>query len=133
MLVGKVPSHISPKEKGDRSLGTVELRIYVLRRAGDEHALQDIDPFYAVKEEGLTPSDLEECESEMSFTKISPQFMMTYEKKVTPLDAKIAKRHRTKIDGTRPGTEAWAVFRFHFRSKGTYMFKVLLDLADLAT
>jgi hypothetical protein len=132
MLVAKVPSHLSVKEKGDRNLGTIELRINALRRAGDEHALQDIDPFYAVKEEGFISSELEECESEMSFTRIPPQFIITCEKKATPLDAKVARRHRTKMDGTRPGTEAWAVFRFHFRSKGTYIYRAWVGIADLA-
>lgn len=118
ILVAKVPSHIFLEEQGDRSLGTIELRIYVLRRAGDDHALQDIDPYYAVKEEGFIPSNCEGSESEMGFTTIPPQYTMTYEKNVTPLDAKTAKRHRTKMDGKRPGAEAWAVFRFHFRSNG---------------
>lgn len=121
ILVAKAPSHISPEEQGDRSLGTIELRIYVLRRAGDDHALQDIDPYYAVKEEGFTPSKFEDSDIEMGFTTIPPQYAMTYEKNVTPLDEKTAKRYRTKIDGKRPGAEAWAVFRFHFRSNSMYI------------
>ncbi|KAF2790732.1 hypothetical protein K505DRAFT_390444 [Melanomma pulvis-pyrius CBS 109.77] len=131
LLVAKIPADIV-KEEGARGLGTIEVRVYVLRRFGDEHALQGIEPYYAVKEEGHTSHavDGNNFDKTVGFTNVPPEFIMTYQKNVAALEGNIVKRVKTKMDKQRPGAEPWAIFRFHFRNKQSILdkgFKTTFD------
>lgn len=122
LLVAKIPADIVVEEEGARGLGAIEVRVYVLRRFGDEHALQDIEPYYAVKEEGHMSHavDGNNFDKSVGFTSIAPEFTMTYQKNIAALEGNIVKRVKTKMDKQRPGAEPWAIFRFHFRNKRAY-------------
>lgn len=49
---------------------------------------------------------------------VPPTYQMTFEKNFAALDKLKLNRQLKLIDAKRPGTEPWAIFRFHYRSKG---------------
>ena len=62
-----------------------------------------------------------------TYSSITPQFAMTFEKDVPALDKTKAAAAQRKMQAKRPGTEPWAIFRFHYRDKRTFD-SIQLDL-----
>lgn len=94
------------------SIGTVEVRVYVIRQFDTEHVIDDACTYDNIKE------DADCSDSVANFKDVPPQFQMVFEKNCSTLDMAKAKREKKKIHAKRPGTEPWAVFRFHYRTKG---------------
>ncbi|KAF2015701.1 hypothetical protein BU24DRAFT_461935 [Aaosphaeria arxii CBS 175.79] len=111
LVVRKLPPGFEPRKHEPPCLGTIEVRICVLRRPGEEHTLYDVTTYEDIMNEGFTgkaPAGSLEC---------SPDCRMGFEMNVTPLDNATANRLRKKMTVKRPGLETWAVFRFHYRSQ----------------
>lgn len=115
LFVTKLPADVSIDNKVANCLGTIEARVYVLRRFGDEHALQDKDPYYSVVGEAHNPDGDVGCEI------IAPEFTITYTKDASAHEHGVAARIKRKMNSKRPGHEPWAIFRFHYRSIGIYL------------
>jgi hypothetical protein len=99
-------------EKGPASLGIMELRLYILRRHGDSHALRDVPIYLEQKGDG------HDTENPVGYSELKPEFTMAYDKESAILDDKDASRNRKKVEAKRPGNEPWAIFRFHYRTRG---------------
>ncbi|KAF3034680.1 hypothetical protein E8E12_004042 [Didymella heteroderae] len=52
-----------------------------------------------------------------NFKDVAPQFQMAFEKNCSILEVGKNKREKKKVHAKRPGTEPWAIFRFHYRTK----------------
>lgn len=56
---------------------------------------------------------------------------MTFEKNAAPLDRAKLLREQRKMMARRPGTEPWAIFRFHYRSMGQSVVHQWISKADM--
>ncbi|KAF2708572.1 hypothetical protein K504DRAFT_380565 [Pleomassaria siparia CBS 279.74] len=108
--VAPLPDEVVPKEGAVENLGTIELRVYVERRFGDEHALQDVITYYQVPGEGYTAGQT------VGFKDIAPEYSMGYDENTATLESSSINKSRNKMGKKRPGAEPWAIFRFHLRS-----------------
>jgi hypothetical protein len=100
------------QENATITLGTIELRVYVLRHLEDKHALRDVPTYYEREGDG------HDANEPVGFKSIKPDFTMTHEENRPILDNRKAKAEQRKMKSARPGNEAWAVFRFHYRDGG---------------
>ncbi|KAF2105260.1 hypothetical protein BDV96DRAFT_655798 [Lophiotrema nucula] len=102
-------------------VGTIEVRLYVLRQFGEERALQlpEQTCFYFDKE------DDEYMAPDEGSAKIPAQTYLRFEKNSTILDKNQANRYLKHARSKRPGKQEWAVFRFHYRSKESILEKNL--------
>lgn len=94
------------------TIGTIELRVYITRQFGIEHELNDDCKYY---------NDSEDMDSSIpiaSYQDVPPQYEMAFEKDAVALDARKANQEWKKVQAKRPGTEPWAIFRFHYRTTG---------------
>ena len=112
--------HVAPlsgvtmsRGEGPETIGTMELRLYITRQIGVNHALSNIEKYSSHK--GNVEDDADET---ATYKQIEPTFRMEFEKNCAPLDKAKATREQRKMEVRRPGTEPWAIFRFHYRSKG---------------
>ena len=105
-------------------VGTIEVRLYVLRRIGETHPfqLQEQTNFYFDEEED------EYMAPEEGSAKIPAQTYLRFEKNSTVLDKIQANRYQKHARSKRPGKEEWAIFRFHYRSKGKSVHSAISDL-----
>lgn len=117
------------------TIGTIEVRLYVLRTFGAE---QPLDPDTVTY---LDDSDNEDTEEEQhkkaTYRTTTPEYMIQFEKNVQELHGKNSKAWMKKLHANRPSKEPWAIFRFHYRSKGTcphspYAFEKLTPLKKLS-
>ena len=106
------PSNLDKEAK--EFVGSIELRVYVTRQFGVEHDIHDVCKYDQVQE-GADPST---CVA--TYKDLPPQFHMTFEKNCSALDGRKANGEKKKVYAKRPGTEPWAIFRFHYRSKGKH-------------
>ncbi|KAF2178595.1 hypothetical protein K469DRAFT_754436 [Zopfia rhizophila CBS 207.26] len=112
LLVKAIASDIVPQENGKETIGTIEVELSVFRRFGDGHALRDIEMYYEVQDLGP------ELRETVGYKTVPPNLQITYDlsKAATLIKGTATRRH--KLYGEkRPGSEAWAVFRFHYRTK----------------
>jgi hypothetical protein len=101
------------QSNGPGTVGTIELRLYITRQLGVQHHLSNVKKYYH------TSGNIEDEELQTSIYKLlPPTFQMAFEKNSAVLDDRTANREKRRMDTTRPGTEPWAIFRFHYRSKG---------------
>lgn len=94
------------------TIGTIELRVYVTRQLDVEHVIDDACAYDRVKEDS-DPSSVV-----ATYKDVPPQYQMSFEKDCPPLETSKGKREMKKVRGKRPGKEPWAIFRFHYRTKG---------------
>jgi hypothetical protein len=101
----------SIETEGKDSVGTIEVRISVLRDENEErHKLDDVKTFETImswKEAYRTPS----------YTKVRPIQEIDF----VPIDQQPQKVQFTKLkqraSGHRPGAKPWVVFRFYYRTQ----------------
>ncbi len=94
------------------TVGTIELRLYVTRQFDIEHESDNTCKFDKVK--GDTDTNL--CRA--TYKNVPLQFRLVSEKDCSTLDVSKINRERKKVYAARPGKEPWAIFRFHYRTKG---------------
>lgn len=97
------------------TIGTIELRLYITRQLGVEHALTGIDKYHSVDDvlgvDGNRPT---------SYKQLPPSFRMAFEENSELLSNCTRNTHKRRMDQKRLGTEPWAIFRFHYRSPGKW-------------
>jgi hypothetical protein len=94
----------------------LELRVYITQQLGVSHALTGITKYDSVK-----GHDIEDDEDEAAtYNKIVPTFRMAFEENCASLEKTKASRELLQMEARRPGTEPWAIFRIHYRSKGVF-------------
>ena len=102
---GKATQNENPE-----TFGTIEMRIYMLRKFGEEHNVSDKSAWYIQNKD----SD----RKVVNYKLIEPDLKMVFEKDCATLNQRAAKDKKSKANGPRPGKAPWVVFRFHCRSKG---------------
>lgn len=112
LKVGPLRDGIQVQEGSGPSVGTIEIRISVLRRAGESHILTDVNHFLEVKDWVEKPLN------QVQYSILPP----TYEIKLVEDGLKdLSKSQRQarikQAKNPRPGFAPWAVFRFFYRSK----------------
>ncbi|KAJ4370673.1 hypothetical protein N0V83_005194 [Neocucurbitaria cava] len=109
MLVTQLPECIVTQlhEKLE-TIGTVELRLYVTRQLGVSHIVRTGETYYAPR------NNIEET---ASYKQIAPVYQMGFEQDSALLGKGQSTREQRKSNAPRPGTEPWAIFRFHYRSE----------------
>ncbi|KAF2630893.1 hypothetical protein BU25DRAFT_455948 [Macroventuria anomochaeta] len=96
------------------TIGTIELRVYITRQFGMEHEIDDACKYDRIEDDADTGTRV------ASYKDVPPQFHMTFEKNYSTLDGARGNRERRKVYAKRPGNEPWAIFRFHYRTKGMF-------------
>jgi len=99
------------------TIGTIELRLYITRQLGDWHEIGKVKKYYA-HESDMKDRDTGGIEQKVGYNRIAPIFRMSFEKDTTPLEDNQPKTYQRRADAKRPGTEPWAIFRFHYRTEG---------------
>lgn len=95
------------------TIGTVELRLYVTRQLNVSHTIGSVQKY-----DSPSPAIQDRAEQTASYKQIAPSYQMTFEPNCAPLEKSKSTREQRKMTVPRPGTEPWAIFRFHYRSKG---------------
>ncbi|KAJ4984490.1 hypothetical protein SVAN01_10042 [Stagonosporopsis vannaccii] len=93
------------------AVGTIELLVYITRQFGIEHEINGVCKYDKVQKGGQSSTRV------ATYKDVPPQFHMKFEKNCSTLDVRKAKGERKKIYSNRPGTEPWAIFRFHYRTE----------------
>ncbi|RDI81277.1 phosphoribosylaminoimidazole carboxylase [Venturia inaequalis] len=104
-----VSAYPSIQVEGKDSVGTIEVRISVLRDEHEErHKLDDVQSFETIM-------DWKEAYHTPSYTKIRPVQQVDF----VPIDQQPTKVQITKLKqratARRPGAKPWVVFRFYYR------------------
>jgi hypothetical protein len=127
--------HVAPlsettvsKGDGPETVGTMELRLFVTRQLGVSHSLGDIKTYNNTK--GNVEDDEEVGEAAM-YKQLAPEFQMAFEMNAATLERSKLLREQRKITARRPGTEPWAIFRFHYRSIGQLGLLQWIGKADV--
>lgn len=110
-----VATHHGPvnlDKEAREAVGTIELRVYITRQLGVEHEIKDLCTYDKVQEGADSSTRV------ATYKDVPPQFRMTFEKNCSTLEGPKANRERKKMYAKRPGMEPWAIFRFHYRTKG---------------
>lgn len=94
------------------TIGTIELRLYVTRQLGLSHAPSGIEKYSDSK-----GSIDDKAGKTVTYARIAPSFQMTFETNVAPMEKPKANKEKKHMEAARPGTEPWAIFRFHYRIK----------------
>ncbi|KAF2281026.1 uncharacterized protein EI97DRAFT_18651 [Westerdykella ornata] len=102
--------NINAEEKSSLSIGTIEIRVWVLRRAGDETKFSPPRTFDTCEGTGRTTLPV-------GYKTIRPELAMSFDENNSPLLSHLVSRQRKLLSASRPGTEPWAIFRFHYRSQ----------------
>lgn len=115
------------------NIGTIELRLYILRSFGVEHSLDSNVKTYITEDNSEDDADEEangddpaiekveeKHQKDAKFRSITPDFVIEFEKNCQEIDRKMARNWKKKMTAKRPGEQPWAIFRFHYRSKGMW-------------
>jgi hypothetical protein len=102
--------------EGPETIGTMELRLYITRQIGINYSLGNIETYSNHRKDNVE----DEVKEDATYKQIAPTLRMDFEKNSMPLDKRAATREQRRMETRRPGTEPWAIFRFHYRSKGWY-------------
>jgi hypothetical protein len=113
MLVSPLSGVNATQGHSMETIGTLELRLHITRQLDVKHTLSTTQRYY-----NISGSIEDEEPRTISYKLLPPTFRMTFERNAALLDNVNANREKRRIDATRPGTEPWAIFRFHYRSKG---------------
>lgn len=116
MLVAPVSEPGVSQGESSGTLGTVQLHLYITRELDVFHTLRNIQSYET------SASQIEtNIQNTMGHEEIPPTFHMEFEKNSAPLDTARLAREQRKMKAPRPGTEPWAIFCFHYRSKGEFL------------
>ncbi|CAN9176931.1 unnamed protein product [Alternaria alternata] len=98
------------------TIGTLELRLYITRQLGTWHDIGEVKKYFTV---GGSIGDKQtgSMEQKVSYKVIPPTFEMSFETNAALLEDRQPSLQQRKMDAKRPGTEPWAIFRFHYRSQ----------------
>ncbi|KAH6612655.1 hypothetical protein C7974DRAFT_290446, partial [Boeremia exigua] len=99
---------LSLDKQAAETIGTIELRLYITRQFDVEH---DVDVTCKYDEVH------EHANASATYKDVPPHFHVTSEKNCSTLDASKGNREKKRVYAKRPGTEPWAIFRFHYRTK----------------
>ncbi|RYN17265.1 hypothetical protein AA0113_g11986 [Alternaria arborescens] len=96
------------------TIGTLELRLYITRQLGTWHDIGEVKKYFTV---GGSIGDKQtgSMEQKVSYKVIPPTFEMSFEMNAALLEDRQPNLQQRKVDAKRPGTEPWAIFRFHYR------------------
>lgn len=114
-----VSAYPSVQVDGKDSVGTIEVRISVLRDEHEErHKLDDVRSFETIM-------DWKEAHRTPSYSKVRPVQQVD----LVPSDQQPTKTQMTKLrlrsSGHRPGSKPWVVFRFYYRTNDAITNEVL--------
>lgn len=114
LKVGPAPQ-IAPVQDidGPETIGTIELRLFVLRAFSESHEIKDILSY----DMAATPGE-DDNPTRIAYKGIPQDYIMTFHKDCTPLARGKACSFQKKMEEKRPGKKPWMIFRFHYRSKG---------------
>lgn len=107
------------------TIGTIELRVYITRQFGVEHEIKETRKYDEV--DGDSNTDIQVA----SYKDVPPEFHLTFETNCSTLDGAKGNREKRKVYAKRPGNKPWAIFRFHYRTKGKvlhYLLQVVLTV-----
>ncbi|OAL53333.1 hypothetical protein IQ07DRAFT_597652 [Pyrenochaeta sp. DS3sAY3a] len=103
---------------GYETIGTIELRLYVTRRLHVSHSAS------ASASGRMAYNAVDQSNDAANYRKIRPTLQMGFKQNgVVPLDESEAKREDNKLKSERPGTEPWAIIRFHYRNRDKEVWK----------
>jgi hypothetical protein len=94
------------------TIGTIELRVYITRQFDVEYEDDDTCKYDKVQESDSSARVA-------TYKDVPPQYQMTFEKNCSTLESRKGNAEKKKVHAKRPGKEPWAIFRFHYRAKGT--------------
>lgn len=94
------------------TIGTIELRVSITRQFDVEHDIDDACKYDKVEEESDSTAQV------ANYKDVPPQYQMTFEKNCSTLEGRKGNAEKKKVHAKRPGKEPWAIFRFHYRTKG---------------
>lgn len=102
------------------TIGTLELRLYITRQLGTWHDIGEVKKYFTV---GGSIGDKQtgSMEQKVSYKVIPPTFEMSFEMNAALLEDRQPNLQQRKVDAKRPGTEPWAIFRFHYRRQGEFV------------
>jgi hypothetical protein len=100
--------------EGPETIVTMELHLYITRQIGVNYALGNIEVYFR-QHKGNVEDQVKET---ATYKQIASTSRMEFEKNSMPLEKQRATREQRRLETRRPGTEPWAIFRFHYRSKG---------------
>lgn len=113
IIVRELPNDIKILQSEPSAIGTIEMRVSVLRQPNTEHS----SPYYPTSFD--VEGDQYDKEKPMGFVLLPPDLSMTFqENSKQPLEQRTVKRAKKTMSLTRPGKEIWAIFRFHYRKHG---------------
>ena len=115
MLVAPISGVTASQSEALETIGTVELRLYITRQLGISYTIQNVKKYFAP-----TGNSKDAVERTALYKQIAPTYQMTFERNCAPLENRRSAREQRNMDSQRPGTEPWAIFRFHYRSKGEH-------------
>ncbi|KAF1845751.1 uncharacterized protein K460DRAFT_355525 [Cucurbitaria berberidis CBS 394.84] len=121
MLVAPISARITSQGGPQaETIGTLELRLYITRQLNVFHSVESAETYYA-------PTGILEdvTQQTASYKQIAPTFQMEFEQNCAPLGKLKSTREQRNMNAPRPGTEPWAIFRFHYRSKDAIIEKNL--------
>lgn len=97
------------------TVGTIEVRLYVLRTFGAEYPRDAVMSYLDDDED--EKDDMGRLKA--TYQTIAPDLMIEFEENCQELDKKSVNAWKKKLSTKRPSKDPWAIFRFHYRSKGT--------------
>ena len=110
MVVASYPGQADLDKTAPETVGTLELRLSITRQFGVEHDIDEIKKYDKAGADASTQT--------ASYKDVPPQFHMVFEENSPTLEGSSGSRERGKINKKRPGTQPWAIFRFHYRTEG---------------
>ncbi|CAI9635291.1 hypothetical protein GT037_007736 [Alternaria burnsii] len=116
ITVVPLPGFATTQNNDPETIGTLELRVYITRQLGTWHDIGEVKKYFTV---GGSIGDKQtgSMEQKASYKDIPPTFGMSFETNAALLEDRQPSLQQRKVDAKRPGTEPWAIFRFHYRSQ----------------
>lgn len=96
------------------TIGTIEIRVYLLRRFDEEQSIQ-MQKFHECVDEG------HDTAKPVGYNSIKPDYAMTFEKDLGEIELRIRNKAQKAMNTVRPGTAPWAIFRFHYRDRSKFL------------
>ncbi|KAI2482879.1 hypothetical protein Ptr902_05196 [Pyrenophora tritici-repentis] len=90
-------------------IGTIELQLHIIRQLDDYHTIEGICTY--------NDDTKEKDKAAVNYKLIAPSLRMIPEKNCRVLQPQEAQREQRRLHSRRPGTEPWAIFRFHYRTR----------------
>ena len=108
---------VMTKGDGPETIGAIEHRLYITRQLGVSHEVSSVRKYHEIE------GDVEEDHpggtgQNASFKLIPPTLKMRLERDTAPLEGTQPSLYKRRADAKRPGSEPWAIFRFHYRIEG---------------